>query len=444
MALISPVTVPGPRRVVSIDLDAPLPELVADERGDSALVVGYRGGFPVTTLDVLLTEDPADARRAVEPLVSQTAGAAADAGAVAPVPDEDLPLISVVVSTIVARIETITTLLSVLEHLDYPRYEVIIVDNRVKVPADDLLPRILEGHNVRLVVERRPGCSAGRNAGVAAAKGEVIAFTDDDVRISPQWLRMIGSRFVREPALSAVTGLILPEELSTPAQIWYEAYYGGFSGERTFEPVTIVPDDVPGVMRNARVSAVAPDGSVRKHFAVYGIGGYGAGANWAVRTSAFRAAGGFDPVLGAGVPARGGEDLAIFIDILWGGGRIGFEPKAVVHHTHRQDLEGLHHQLHSNGVGFTALMCALIAKDRRHLTVLARLMPIAARVKSKQLVTRLAGRRDAAPETVTEASTTRIPRSLAYHEFRGFPAGPAAYLRSRRFWRDVEEGRFRP
>lgn len=441
MALIPPVTVPGPRRVVSIDLDAPLPSLVADETGSSALVVGYRDGFPVTTLDVLLTGDPEDARRALLPLVTQTAGARSTN---APVPDEDLPLISVVVSTIVARIETITTLLDVLEHLDYPRYEVVIVDNRVKVPEHDELPGILAGHNVRLVVERRPGCSAGRNAGVAAAKGEVIAFTDDDVKISRQWLRKIGERFVREPELSAVTGLILPVELETPAQIWYEAYYGGFSGERTFEPVTIVPDDVPGAMRNARVSAIAPDGSVRKHFAVYGIGGYGAGANWAVRKSAFLAAGGFDPVLGAGVPARGGEDLAIFIDILWGGGRIGFEPKAVVHHRHRPDLEGLHHQLHSNGVGFTALMCALIAKDRRHLTALTRLMPIAARVKLKQLVTRLAGRRDAAPETVTEASTTRIPRSLAYHEFRGFPAGPAAYFRSRRFWRDVEEGRFRP
>ena len=241
----------------------------------------------------------------------------------------EAPLISVVVSTIVARIETITTLLDVLEHLDYPRYEVVIVDNRVKVPEHDELPGILAGHNVRLVVERRPGCSAGRNAGVAAAKGEVIAFTDDDVKISRQWLRKIGERFVREPELSAVTGLILPVELETPAQIWYEAYYGGFSGERTFEPVTIVPDDVPGAMRNARVSAIAPDGSVRKHFAVYGIGGYGAGANWAVRKSAFLAAGGFDPVLGAGVPARGGEDLAIFIDILWGGGRIGF-PKGAL------------------------------------------------------------------------------------------------------------------
>ena len=460
MALLTPVSTPGPRRVVRVDLDAPLPELVADDRGVTALVVGYRDGHPVTTLDVALTDDPADAGRAIAALAAGPAGSPVGSsdglhagssvvptGSIAgtsAVPDTALPSVSVVVSTIVTRLADIARLLDHLAALDYPSYEVVVVDNRVAVPAEDPLPGLLAGHDVRLVVERRPGCSAGRNAGVAAATGEVVAFTDDDVRVDPRWLRMIGTRFVQEPELDAVTGMILPAELETPAQIWYEAYYGGFSGERTFEPVTIVPDDVPGAMRNARVRAIAPDGTVLKHFAVYGIGGYGAGANWAVRTSAFRAAGGFDPVLGAGVPARGGEDLAIFIDILWGGGRIGFEPKAVVHHTHRADLEGLHHQLHSNGVGFTALMCALIVKDRRHLTALTRLMPIAAKVKLKQLVTRLAGKRDAAPETVTEASTTSIPRSLAYHEFRGFPAGPAAYVRSRRFWRDVEEGRFRP
>ena len=354
MTQLSPVTVPGPRRVVSVDLDAPLPRLVADERGTSALVVGYRGGFPVTTLDVLLTRDPDDAARALAPMVEDER---LSADTTAPVPDQDLPLISIVVSTIVTRVADIRNLLDFLENLDYPRYEVVIVDNRVTVPAIDALPGLLEGRDVRLVVERRPGCSAGRNAGVAVAKGEVIAFTDDDVRVDPQWLRSIGSRFVREPEVAAVTGMILPVELETPAQIWYEAYYGGFSGERTFDPVTIVPDDVRGVMRHAQASAISPDGTVRKHFAIYGIGGYGAGANWAVRRSAFDAVGGFDPVLGAGVPARGGEDLAIFIDILWGGGRIGFEPRAVVHHRHRQTLEGLHGQLHSNGVGFTALMC---------------------------------------------------------------------------------------
>ena len=82
----------------------------------------------------------------------------------------------------------------------------------------------------------------------------------------------------------------------------------------------------------------------------------------AYRRSLIDTVGGFDTTLGAGSPARGGEDLAMFIETLWRGGRIGFEPSAVVHHRHRQTVEDLHKQLHGNGVGFTALMCALAAR----------------------------------------------------------------------------------
>lgn len=456
MALLTPVSTPGPRRVVRVDLDAPLPELVADDRGVTALVVGYRDGHPVTTLDVALTDDPADAGRAIAALAAGPAGSPVGSsdglhagssvvptGSIAgtsAVPDTALPSVSVVVSTIVTRLADIARLLDHLAALDYPSYEVVVVDNRVAVPAEDPLPGLLAGHDVRLVVERRPGCSAGRNAGVAAATGEVVAFTDDDVRVDPRWLRMIGTRFVQEPELDAVTGMILPAELETPAQIWYEAYYGGFSGERTFDPLTLVPEDAPGALRHARVSAVAADGSVRRRFPVYGVGGYGAGANWAVRRSVFDRVGGFDPVLGAGVPARGGEDLAMFIDVLWRGGRIGVEPRAVVHHRHRPDLAGLHGQLHANGVGFTALLCALVSADRRHLAALVRLAPPAARAMAGRVLSRLVRRGSATATTVTPSAVppTRVPRSLAFHELRGFPAGPAAWLRSRRAWREVE------
>lgn len=444
MATTTAVALPGPRRIVHVDLDAALPELVADGTGTEALVVGHRGGYPVCTTGLTLTADPSDAGRVLTALAASSPAAAPTA--LAPVADEDLPSVSVVVSTVVDRAEDLGRLLDVLEHLDHPDHEVVVVDNRVHVPAEDPLPALLAGRRVRLVAERRPGLSAGRNAGIAAARGEVVAFTDDDVQVDPRWLRALGERFVREPGLDAVAGVVLPAELSTPAQVWYEAYYGGFSGERSFEPVTIVPEDVPGAMRFARAAAVRPDGSVGRRFPVYGIGAYGAGANMAFRRTLLEAVGGFDPTLGAGSPARGGEDLAMFVETLWRGGRIGFEPRAVVHHRHRRTVAELHAQLHGNGVGFTALLCALVARDRRHVAALARLVPLAATAKARRAAAALfrgrgADHRQAGLPTVPAPAGTPVPRSLAYHELRGFPAGPPAWLRSRRRWRDVEVGR---
>ncbi len=61
------------------------------------------------------------------------------------VPDAALPSVSVVVSTIVTRLADIARLLDHLAALDYPSYEVVVVDNRVAVPAEDPLPGLLAG-----------------------------------------------------------------------------------------------------------------------------------------------------------------------------------------------------------------------------------------------------------------------------------------------------------
>jgi cellulose synthase/poly-beta-1,6-N-acetylglucosamine synthase-like glycosyltransferase len=54
---------------------------------------------------------------------------------------------------------------------------------------------------------------------------------------------------------------------------------------------------------------------------VYGVGAFDAGANMAFRRTALEKIGGFDVALGAGTPARGGEDLAALISVLWAGFR---------------------------------------------------------------------------------------------------------------------------
>jgi len=420
------------RRVLTVDLDGPLDMLVDPDGPSTAMVIGYRRGVPIGTLDVALTADPDAARRQLAPLLAAEAPRRP-----APVADADLPSISVVVSTIVDRREDLAQLLDGLAALDYPDFDVVVVDNRTRIPADDLLPGILAGRRVRFIREARPGLSAGRNAGVAAATGTIVAFTDDDVRVEPSWLRALGSRFVWEPDLDAVTGLILPAELETEAQLWFEAYYGGFSGERTFRPISLGPvSRLPHLLRGSRVAVVDEHGSALREFAVYGIGAYGAGANMAFRRSALHRVGGFDTALGAGSPARGGEDLATIIGVLWSGGRLGFEPAAVVHHRHRRTLDELQRQLHGYGLGFTAMLTSLVLGDPRHVLSLAWQVPLAGRSVVVRSVQRLFARPAAAPAPGA-VPAAQHPRSLMLHELRGYPAGPVAYLRSRRRWRTL-------
>ena len=69
-------------------------------------------------------------------------------------------------------------------------HEVIVVDNN---STDGTSARVHSyaartGGHVRYVFEGRQGLSVARNAGIGAARGEIIAFLDDDVRVHPGWL----------------------------------------------------------------------------------------------------------------------------------------------------------------------------------------------------------------------------------------------------------------
>lgn len=426
-----------PTRLVVIDVEQPLPELRADDRYQDAWVVVQRRGLPRAAITIDLTAAPAavQQRLAEGVALAETAGPnSLDAPAL---PDASLPRISVVVPTIVARTADVATCIAQLERLEYPDFEVLLVDNRRVLPEVDPLPGFVEGRPwLRVVRETRPGISAARNAGVAAATGTVIAFTDDDVRVDPQWLRAIGTRMAVDPGLDAVAGLILPAELDTAAQIWFERYYGGFNGERTFVPLTFQADDHGGRWRRgARVVVRDSAGHQLRRFAVYGAGAIGAGANIAFRKGVLDRCGGFDTALGTGTAARGGEDLASLIGILWSGGRIGYEPAAVVHHRHRREYAELLHQLEGNGLGFTAMLTALVLEDPRHLLGLASQLPLALERLAVQVAGRVRGGRAGSPGTTAPDQSAQFPPNLVLHELAYYPRGPFAYAKSRRVQR---------
>src|SRR5579862_4201486 len=102
------------------------------------------------------------------------------------VPDEDLPFATVIVPTICRSPELLLRTIQSLVELDYPRFEVLVVDN---TSGPDLPLPPLPGDKVRIVKEPRRGVSSARNAGLRAAAGEFVAFTDDDAVVDARWLR---------------------------------------------------------------------------------------------------------------------------------------------------------------------------------------------------------------------------------------------------------------
>ena len=423
---------PGPIRIDVLDLDDPQATVAPDEHYVSAWVVGCRNGIPQAIAEFDLT---ADAARTQEQLVTlRQAPTAPRTAGHAEVRDEQLPVITVVIPSIVARLDDLRVCLDSLGRVDYPDAEILLVDNRRVVPDPDPLPGLIAGRErVRSVREPRPGISAARNAGWRAARGEIVAFTDDDVKLDPGWLRALGRRFVAEPELDAVTGLILPAELDTPAQVWFERYYGGFSGERTFQPLTLGVGHGP--VGRGRVTARDVRGDAVRSFAIYGIGAYGAGANMAYRRRVLERCGEFDLILGTGTPARGGEDLAALVDVLWDGGKVGYEPAAVAHHAHRRSEPELLKQMRGNGIGYTAMLVSRIRRDPGHGVALAAQLPLAAQRLLGQHLARLRGR--SISQRVQEQAGTGplYPRTLAIEEIRGLISGPVAY------WRSVRAGR---
>lgn len=428
------LTPAAPARVVFADVEDGCPDLATLDGPRYAWVVIRSNGRPRTLVEV---DRFAPAQRFAaawarvvaepeEPLV--------------PVGDAELPTMSVVVPTLVSRVGELGRCLDSLAAAGYPRADVVLVDNRRHIPAGDPLPGLLAGRPwVRVLREERPGISAARNAGVHASRGEVVAFTDDDVVVDPGWLRAIGSRFVREPGLDLVTGLILPAEIETAPQLWFERYYGGFAGERSFATLSFRTRRPGGGLRG-RTEVIARDAAGREHhrLAIYGAGACGAGANMAFRREALCAMGGFDVALGVGTAARGGEDLAAIVGVLWRGGSVGYEPGAVVSHRHRVTYPELRAQMVAYGLGFTAMLTALVAEDRGHAAGLAVQLPAAMRRLASATLHRAAGRwppARLAPGVEGDAACLEgraFPRELSRLELWGYLRGPLAYGGSRR------------
>lgn len=233
-----------------------------------------------------------------------------------------------------------------------PPAEVVVVDNRpVASPVKAALSEAFPNDSVRYVPEERPGLAFARNAGLEAMTAEIVAFTDDDVTVDREWIASIQSAFDADPHVACVTGLILPLELETEAQVDFERFASLGKGltARTFSTA-----DPPADMK------LFP----------YAAGHFGSGANSAFRRRELTSLGGFDPLLGTGTRTRGGEDLDVLIRMLNAGHGLTYEPGAIVWHQHPSNASGVDRRAVDYGIGLGAVIGKLMLDPADRVGVL--------------------------------------------------------------------------
>lgn len=237
-------------------------------------------------------------------------------------PPETLPTVSVILCTR-DRPEALKTCLRSLQNLSTPPHEIIVVDNAPRTTATQEL--VAQMPEIKYVCEPKPGLSIARNTGIEHSSGEIIAFTDDDVTVHQDWTLRLAQSFL-DPNIFAVTGVVIPSELETEAQVIFEIGHGGLSGE--YRPLIFDRD----FFTNHQAKSVP----------VWKIG---AGANMAFRRNIFDKIGYFDKRLGAGASGCS-EDSELWYRILAQGLSCHREPTAVVYHCHRRSRESLNRQMY--------------------------------------------------------------------------------------------------
>ena len=111
-----------------------------------------------------------------------------------------LPYFSIIVPTR-HRPEQLASCLDALARLDYPRdiFEVIVVDDGSETAPEAVVAAFRDRIDVSLITQAHAGPATARNRGAARAKGEFLAFTDDDCAPAPDWLKKLAVRFAAMP-----------------------------------------------------------------------------------------------------------------------------------------------------------------------------------------------------------------------------------------------------
>lgn len=246
----------------------------------------WRGGFEIEDWDFGLL----DRQRLPKPALQTVASAMAQIPVSTRLP---LPFFSVVVCSYNGA-ATIKDTMEGLMKLNYRNFEVIIVDDGSK----DKTAKIVKEYPFKLISTVNRGLSSARNTGLKNAKGDIIAYIDDDAYPDKHWLDYLAYAYINTN----------------------HAAMGG--------PNIIPAEDGP----IARCVANAPGGPVHV-LLTDEIAEHVPGCNLSVRRDVLEQIGGFDPIY-----RSAGDDVDVCWRIQKAGYTIGFHPSALVWHHRRNSL----------------------------------------------------------------------------------------------------------
>lgn len=250
----------------------------------------YRGGFDIEDWDFGLTtrgREPKPALLSVERAYAE-----------APFPRNlEWPRVSVVVCSFNgARI--IRDCLEGLSKLDYPNYEVIVVNDGSKDQTESIALEYKDRYGFRVISTENRGLSSARNTGMTAATGEIVAYIDDDAYPDPHWLTYLAATLMSTNHAGVGGPNIAPAGDGSIADCVANSPGG---------PIHVLLSD-----------------SEAEHIP---------GCNCAYRKASLEAIGGWDAQF-----RTAGDDVDVCWRLQQAGWTIGFSPAAVVWHHRRNSL----------------------------------------------------------------------------------------------------------
>jgi len=194
------------------------------------------------------------------------------------------------------------------QELPEQTFEIIVVDNcpngRCQRLVNDLNNKLQV--EIKYTIEHQRGLSFARNKGVAIAKGEVIAFLDDDEIASENWLQEITQPYEIDEKIGCVGGKINPVFPANNPPSWYSSEIQGFFG---------------GVDNGGEAHEINPKNE------------YLGGGNISFKKQLVVDLGMFDTNLGVrGETSYAGEETALYLKVLKENYKVYYNPKAITYH----------------------------------------------------------------------------------------------------------------